>query len=68
MSTAMEAEVTAKLGLEVAAISCITNKAAGLSDAPLDHREVLENAKLAVERLGGLLGLLVACVGCDVRT
>jgi purine-nucleoside phosphorylase len=59
MSTAMEAEAAAKLGLEVAALSCITNKAAGLSDAPLDHREVLDNAKLAVGRLGELLRHLV---------
>ncbi len=37
MSTAMEAEAAVALGLEVAAVSCITNKAAGLSDGPLDH-------------------------------
>jgi purine-nucleoside phosphorylase len=60
MSTAMEAEAAVKLGMEVAAISCITNKAAGLSDGPLDHKEVLDNAKLAVERLAGLLADLVA--------
>src|SRR5262249_39874092 len=59
MSTAMEAEAAAALGLEVAAISCITNKAAGLSDGPLDHQEVLDNAKLAVERLGGILQHLI---------
>jgi purine-nucleoside phosphorylase len=56
MSTAMEAEAAAALGLEVAAVSCVTNKAAGLSDAPLDHAEVLANAKLAVDRLGELVG------------
>jgi purine-nucleoside phosphorylase len=60
MSTAMEAEAAAELGLEVAAISCITNRAAGLSSAPLDHAEVLVNAKLAVERLGELLSRLVS--------
>ncbi|MBX9622881.1 MAG: purine-nucleoside phosphorylase [Gemmataceae bacterium] len=59
MSTAKEAEAAAVLGLEVAAVSCITNRAAGLSDGPLDHKEVLDNAKLAVERLAGLLGHLV---------
>jgi purine-nucleoside phosphorylase len=59
MSTAMEAEEAARLGLEVAAISCVTNKAAGLSDAPLDHAEVLANAKLAVARMGELLGRLI---------
>jgi purine-nucleoside phosphorylase len=60
MSTAMEAEAAAELGLEVAAISCITNGAAGLSSTPLDHAEVLANAKLAVERLAGLLGRLIS--------
>ena len=59
MSTAMEAEAAAELGLEVAAISCITNKAAGLGDESLDHTEVLANAKLAVERLMKLVCQLV---------
>ncbi len=59
MSTALEAEEAARLGLEVAAISCITNKAAGLSDTALDHAEVLTNAQLAVARMGELLTCLV---------
>ncbi|MCI0701885.1 MAG: purine-nucleoside phosphorylase [Planctomycetia bacterium] len=59
MSTAMEAEEAFRLGLEVAGISCITNQAAGLGDTTLDHAEVLVNAKLAIERMGGLLGRLV---------
>jgi purine-nucleoside phosphorylase len=60
MSTAKEAEAAAALGLEVAAVSVITNQAAGLGGTPLDHREVLDNAKLAVERLGTLLGHLIS--------
>lgn len=60
MSTALEAEAAASLGLEVAAISCITNRAAGLGDAPLDHAEVLVNAKLAVDRVGEAIGRLIA--------
>jgi purine-nucleoside phosphorylase len=59
MSTALEAETAAELGLEVAAISCITNRAAGLGTSPLGHAEVLVNAKLAVERLGSVIGRLV---------
>jgi purine-nucleoside phosphorylase len=58
MSTAREAEAAAELGLEVAAISCITNRAAGLADGTLDHAEVLTNAKLSVDRLGELIGRL----------
>jgi purine-nucleoside phosphorylase len=59
MSTAMEADTAAELGLEVAAISCVTNRAAGLGTGALDHAEVLANAKLAVERLAGVIGRLV---------
>ena len=55
MSTALEAEAAKELGLEVAAISCITNQAAGFGGESLDHADVLVNAKLALERLGGLL-------------
>lgn len=62
MSTALEAEEAARLGLEVAGVSCITNKAAGLGDSALDHAEVLVNAKLAVERMGELLGRLISAV------
>ena len=59
MSTAREAEAAVGLGLEVAAISCITNRAAGLGDGTLAHIEVLANAKLAVHRLGELIGRLL---------
>jgi purine-nucleoside phosphorylase len=59
MSTAAEAEDAARRGLEVTAISCITNRAAGLGDTPPSHAEVLENALRAVARLGELLGVLV---------
>jgi purine-nucleoside phosphorylase len=62
MSTAKEAEAATALGLEVAGVSCVTNRAAGLSAASLSHQEVLENAKLAAERLGGLLGSVLRAV------
>lgn len=41
MSTVPEAIVARHMGLEVLGISCITNMAAGLSDAPIDHEEVM---------------------------
>jgi purine-nucleoside phosphorylase len=59
MSTAREAEAAAALGMEVAAISCITNRAAGLGDSRLDHAEVLANARLGVSRLGEILASLI---------
>lgn len=44
MSTACEATAARHMGLEVCGISCITNLAAGMSQQPLDHREVQEIA------------------------
>ena len=66
MSTAREAETAAALGLEVAAVSCITNQAAGLGGDTLDHAEVLTNAKLAADRLGGLIGHLISVASGSV--
>jgi purine-nucleoside phosphorylase len=59
MSTAREVQTGHDLGLRCAAVSCITNKAAGLCDAPLDHAEVLVNAAAASERLADLLERVV---------
>jgi len=55
MSTAFEAETAASLGLEVAAISCITNKAAGLVPGTLNHAEVLVNAHKPAERISEII-------------
>jgi purine-nucleoside phosphorylase len=44
MSTVPEAYYAASLGLKVAAISCITNFATGLSRQALSHAEVIETA------------------------
>jgi purine-nucleoside phosphorylase len=55
MSTVPEAMVARQCGLNVAAVSCITNPAAGLGKGPLSHAAVLKTAKqagfLAVELL-----------------
>jgi purine-nucleoside phosphorylase len=55
MSTAREVEEAIQLDMECAAVSCITNKAAGLSDSRLDHKEVLATAAAQTERVGQLI-------------
>jgi purine-nucleoside phosphorylase len=45
MSTVPEAIVARQCGLRVAAVSCITNLAAGRSGRPLSHAEVLETGQ-----------------------
>jgi purine-nucleoside phosphorylase len=47
MSTVPEAIVARQCGMSVAALSCITNLAAGRNPRPLSHREVLETGKRA---------------------
>jgi purine-nucleoside phosphorylase len=55
MSTALEAIAARHLGAEVLGISLVTNIAAGLSDQPLDHAEVLAAGQAAAARMGELL-------------
>jgi purine nucleoside phosphorylase len=45
MSTVPEAIVARQCGMRVAAVSCITNLAAGVSASPLSHEEVLATGK-----------------------
>lgn len=60
MSTVREAERGVALGMTVIGLSCITNKAAGLSPGPLDHAEVLANASAPAERVGRLAAFVAA--------
>lgn len=55
MSTVPEAIVGRHLGLRVAAVSCISNQAAGISPHSLSHDEVLATAKEASRHTGALL-------------
>jgi purine-nucleoside phosphorylase len=60
MSTTLEAIAARQCGLEVLAVSLVTNLAAGISDRPLSHNDVLEAGDAAAERCGHLLAAVVA--------
>jgi purine-nucleoside phosphorylase len=45
MSTVSEVIAARHLGIEVLAISCVTNMAAGILDQPLSHQEVMETGE-----------------------
>jgi len=59
MSTTLEAIAAREAGMEILGISLVTNLAAGISDQPLDHAEVLEAGRSAATRMGALLGDLL---------
>ncbi|HWS59273.1 MAG TPA: purine-nucleoside phosphorylase [Actinotalea sp.] len=55
MSTTLEAIAARHVGLEVLAISLVTNLAAGISPVPLSHGEVIEAGRAAAPRISRLL-------------
>jgi purine-nucleoside phosphorylase len=55
MSTALETIAAREAGLEVLGVSLVTNLAAGLTDAPVAHAEVLAAGRAAAAELGALI-------------
>jgi len=55
MSTVLETIQARSLGVTVTAFSCLTNWAAGISKAPLDHHDVLETGKQSSQAMIRLL-------------
>ena len=60
MSTVPEAITARALGMKVMGFSLITNLAAGMGQASLDHQEVLDVGKEAGEKLQRLIRALLA--------
>lgn len=60
MSTVPEAIVARHMGLKVLGISCITNMAAGISESPINHDEVMETGQRVRETFTRLLRRVVA--------
>lgn len=63
MSTVPEAIVARQMGMNVLGISCITNMAAGISDEPINHKEVMETGQrvraIFTQLLKSVIGRLV---------
>lgn len=63
MSTVPEVIVANHMGAKVLGISCITNKAAGMSDEPLSHDEVTETATRVRSTFESLLEGILGRIG-----
>ena len=59
MSTALEAIAAREAGLKVLGLSLVTNLAAGVTDSPLNHQEVLDTGKEQEEKLAELLSRII---------
>ena len=66
MSTAVEAVAANHMGMKVCGVSCISNKAAGLSDRKLTHEEVQEAADKASVRFEALVTESIKRIGADI--
>jgi len=62
MSTVPEAIVARHMGVEVLGISCITNMAAGISDEPINHEEVMATGDRVRETFAELLRRVISAI------
>lgn len=67
MSTVLEAIAAREAGMEVLGISLVTNLAAGVSDSPLSHEEVIEAGREAAPRIGALLANITRAIVSENR-
>lgn len=63
MSTVPEAIVARHMDMRVVGISCITNLAAGVSNRPVDHSQVIATGERVREQFTELLNRVVAKIG-----
>src|SRR5579859_2577437 len=66
MSTVPEVIVARQMKIKVLAISCVTNMAAGVVDAPLNHEEVLETGRRVAGQFKALLQTVIPRIAEDV--
>ncbi|MBM3996827.1 MAG: purine-nucleoside phosphorylase [Planctomycetes bacterium] len=65
MSTAREIQAGFGLGMECAAISCITNKAAGMGGGPISHQDVIDAGRHLRSKLLVHLDSLIRAIARD---
>jgi purine-nucleoside phosphorylase len=68
MSTVPEAIAARHMGINVLAISCVTNMAAGIVDQPLNHEEVLEVGRRVTGQFVALLRAVLPRIAEDLQT
>jgi purine-nucleoside phosphorylase len=67
MSTVPEVIVARQMGIKVLAISCVTNMAAGTTDAPINHEEVLEIGRKISGQFKALLRDVIPVIARDAE-
>jgi purine-nucleoside phosphorylase len=66
MSTVAEVIAARHMGIEVLAISCVTNMAAGITGAAIHHQEVLETGGRVRQQFVDLLRAVIPCIADDL--
>ncbi len=66
MSLVSEAIAARHMGIEILAISCVTNMAAGITGAAITHDEVLEAGERVRQEFIALLNAVIPCVSDDL--
>ena len=67
MSTAAEAIAARHMGMNVLAISCVTNMAAGILDQPLSHAEVMETGERVKGQFIALLRAVIPSIAAGLK-